>query len=157
MLYHNRYDMIKIQLYRKLRKHRPPFERRLILCKSIQNIPANEVKLQGSQGSQKSLLLDQVLNAYTFNGVTDTDTVIGRGEALKSKDTILRLRDQLIATYPKANTAKLRQNKDLTARDLVTVLSQIVRYHSHVIFSFKQWKWDKERKKQYCIPKYQLM
>ena len=30
--------MIKIQLYRKLRKHRPPFERRLILCKSIQNI-----------------------------------------------------------------------------------------------------------------------
>ena len=106
---------------------------------------------------EKSLLLDQLLKAYTFNGVTDTDTVIGRGEALKSKDTILRLRDQLIATYPKANTAKLRQNKDLTARDLVTVLSQIVRYHSHVIFSFKQWKWDKERKKQYCIPKYQLM
>ena len=27
-----------IQLYRKLRKHRPPFERRLILYKSIQNI-----------------------------------------------------------------------------------------------------------------------
>ena len=48
-------DMIKIQLYRKLRKHRPPFERRLILCKSIQNIPANEVKLQGSQGSQAGL------------------------------------------------------------------------------------------------------
>ena len=105
----------------------------------------------------KKSLLDEVLKAYTFNGVTDTDTVIGRGEALKSKDTILRLREQLIAAYPKANTAKLRQDQDLTARDLVTVLSQIVRYHSHVIFSFKQWNWDKVRKKQYCIPKYQLM
>ena len=106
---------------------------------------------------QKKSLLDQVLKAYTFNGITDNDTIIGRGEALNSKDAILKLRDQLIAAYPKANTAKLRENKDFTGRDLVTVLSQIVRYHSHVIFSFKEWKWDKEKKKQYCIPKYQLM
>ena len=106
---------------------------------------------------QKKLLLDQVLKAYTFNGLSDHGTIIGREEALNSKGTILKLRDQLISAYPKANTSKLRQGKDLTDKDLVTVLSQIVRYHSHVIFSFKQWKWDKKEKKQYCIPKYRLM
>ena len=106
---------------------------------------------------QKKLLLNQVLKAYTFNGLSDHGTIIGREEALNSKGTILKLRDQLISAYPKANTSKLREDKDLTDRDLVTVLSQIVRYHSHVIFSFKQWKWDKKAKKQYCIPKYRLM
>ena len=71
---------------------------------------------------QKKLLLDQVLKAYTFNGLSDHGTIIGREEALNSKGTILKLRDQLISAYPKANTSKLRQGKDLTDKDLVTVL-----------------------------------
>ena len=36
---------------------------------------------------QKKLLLDQVLKAYTFNGLSDHGTIIGREEALNSKGT----------------------------------------------------------------------
>jgi len=108
-------------------------------------------------GEKKQVLLDQILKAYTFNGLSDQHTIIRREDALNSKDVILKLRNMLIAEYPKAYTIKLRAKKELTSKDLVTVLRQIVRYHSHRIISSKKWKWNRETKRQECVYQYRLL
>ena len=106
---------------------------------------------------QKSILFDQILKSYTINGINDTESVIGRAEAIQAKPVVLKLRNDIIKNYPKNFTKKLRCNKEFTDKDLVTILRQLCRFHHRCILSNKKWKWNKIKKRQYCVYQYQLI
>ena len=106
---------------------------------------------------QKSILFDKILKGYTINGINDTESIIGRTEAIQAKPVVLELRNDIIKHYPNKFTKKLRCNKEFTDKELITILRQLCKWHQKSILSNKKWKWNKITKRQYCVYQYKLI
>lgn len=98
-------------------------------------------------------LLKLICKAFSFNSYDDSVTEISREDGKNAKETIEKLKDEILKLYPYDNTVKLRAGNIKTGRDSITVLSQLLRRHSmRVIPTKRRYGYNPILKRSY--PKY---
>ena len=106
---------------------------------------------------QRKKLFDTALKAYSINGPTDTATVITRQHAMDAKPVVVALKKELITTFPREFVKILREKTDYTAKDLISILRQLARYHDRRIVTRRASKTDNKAKKRRKIHLYNLL
>lgn len=102
-------------------------------------------------------IVDKICRAFTFNGIGDKVTTIQKEQALLAVPYIRKNRALLIAEFPKEYTRGLRGGGHIGAKEAVSVLRSILRYHNVRLISIKKYYWDKEKKKSKSYSVYKII
>ena len=106
---------------------------------------------------QRKKLFDMALKAYSINGPTDTATVITRQQAMDAKPVVLAMKKELLSFFPREFVKVLREKTDYTAKDLISILRQLARYHDRRIVTRRASKTDNKAKMRKRIHLYNLL
>lgn len=99
---------------------------------------------------------NEICRSFTFTGVDDRETTVGREDCEKASEAILTLKPEILKLYPRINTVKLRQNEKGWRYNL-TVLRQLLAYHKIKILSTRTFAWNKETKKTTPVYSYKIV
>jgi hypothetical protein len=94
--------------------------------------------------------MNKVLKAFSLTGFDDPSEIY-YSSGLNAFETLLALKDEIIAIYPRRNTSRLRkgiQKKDL---DSIRALKEILRYYNMSLIS------NRIQSKDGCTYKYKIV
>ena len=98
---------------------------------------------------KRAHLMDKVLKAFALVDMDDqTEITFQRG--MLAYPTLIKMQAEIIKTFPKRNTSRLR--KGVKRRDLHTirVLKEMLRYYNMTLMSYRQ------QTRKGCIYKYKI-
>ena len=105
---------------------------------------------------QKDLLIERIAKSFTLVNASDRNTIITRDIALAAIPTIKQLSSDIVQTFPKYNSKRVRNGVE-NAKQAVTVLRELLRMKDRKILSIKKYKWDKQLKKNCCEFTYKVL
>ena len=94
--------------------------------------------------------MNRVLKGFCLNGLDDSSEItyaIGRA----AYPTIIKLKDELVETYPKRNTSRLRKGIYKKELDTIRVLKELLRYYGMTLIS------SRSQTKHGCTYKYKIV
>ena len=99
-------------------------------------------------------LANQMCKAYTFIDINDKQTKISR-DTKHAQNKINALKDEIISTFRKEHTKKLRSTKNPNNKDRLTFLRQILRAFDKRLIVNRKYVYCKQikRSKPLCMYK----
>ena len=102
------------------------------------------------------ILANKLCKAYTFGGLHDRKTIITVENAREALPEIHKLKEDLLKTFTKEYTLKLREN-DLNAKGSLTVLKQVLRAFGKHLNSKRKYRYSKKLKRSESIFYYNII